>query len=104
MGCIRTQMYPQIWVYCKRRDKTRKNTTCAASKCLSGIQRIFDTGNDGEKHISGGSGEIRTHEGLPLAGFQDRCNRPLCHASLFTWLACDAGHILAVSELISQQE
>ena len=30
---------------------------------------------------SGGSGEIRTHEGLPLAGFQDRCNRPLCHTS-----------------------
>ena len=31
--------------------------------------------------ISGGSGEIRTHERLPFAGFQDRCNRPLCHAS-----------------------
>ena len=31
--------------------------------------------------VGGGSGEIRTHEGLPLAGFQDRCNRPLCHAS-----------------------
>ncbi len=30
---------------------------------------------------SGGSGEIRTHERLPVAGFQDRCNRPLCHAS-----------------------
>ena len=29
----------------------------------------------------GGSGEIRTHERLPVAGFQDRCNRPLCHAS-----------------------
>jgi hypothetical protein len=30
---------------------------------------------------SGGSGEIRTHGRLPVAGFQDRCNRPLCHAS-----------------------
>ena len=24
---------------------------------------------------------IRTHEPLRVAGFQDRCNRPLCHAS-----------------------
>ena len=31
---------------------------------------------------SGGSGEIRTHGRFPVAGFQDRCNRPLCHASL----------------------
>jgi hypothetical protein len=31
--------------------------------------------------VPGGSGEIRTHERLPVAGFQDRCNRPLCHAS-----------------------
>ena len=30
----------------------------------------------------GGSGEIRTHERFPVAGFQDRCNRPLCHASV----------------------
>lgn len=29
----------------------------------------------------GGGGEIRTHERLPVAGFQDRCNRPLCHTS-----------------------
>ncbi len=29
----------------------------------------------------GGSGEIRTHGSLRIAGFQDRCNRPLCHAS-----------------------
>ena len=32
-------------------------------------------------HFSGGGGEIRTHERLPFAGFQDRCNRPLCHTS-----------------------
>ena len=31
--------------------------------------------------VYGGSGEIRTHERFPFAGFQDRCNRPLCHAS-----------------------
>ena len=30
----------------------------------------------------GGGGEIRTHERLPFAGFQDRCNRPLCHTSV----------------------
>ena len=31
----------------------------------------------------GGSGEIRTHGGLStLDGFQDRCIKPLCHASL----------------------
>ncbi len=30
----------------------------------------------------GGSGEIRTHGPLRVDGFQDRCNRPLCHASL----------------------
>src|SRR5690606_3888970 len=30
----------------------------------------------------GGGGEIRTHERLPFAGFQDRCNRPLCHTSI----------------------
>ncbi len=34
-----------------------------------------------ECYVSGGSGEIRTHGRLPVAGFQDRCNRPLCHAS-----------------------
>lgn len=32
----------------------------------------------------GGSGEIRTHGGLStLDGFQDRCIKPLCHASVF---------------------
>lgn len=31
----------------------------------------------------GGSGEIRTHGPLRIDGFQDRCNRPLCHASKF---------------------
>ena len=31
----------------------------------------------------GGSGEIRTHGGLQtLDGFQDRCIKPLCHASV----------------------
>ena len=30
---------------------------------------------------SGGSGEIRTHDALRHAGFQDRCIQPLCHAS-----------------------
>ncbi len=29
----------------------------------------------------GGSGEIRTHGPFRAAGFQDRCNRPLCHTS-----------------------
>ena len=38
-------------------------------------------GRGGCHRGSGGSGEIRTHERLPVAGFQDRCNRPLCHAS-----------------------
>ena len=36
---------------------------------------------EGKVMCSGGSGEIRTHEPLRVAGFQDRCNRPLCHAS-----------------------
>ena len=31
--------------------------------------------------LAGGGGEIRTHERLPFAGFQDQCNRPLCHTS-----------------------
>ena len=30
----------------------------------------------------GGSGEIRTHGGITLDGFQDHCNQPLCHASI----------------------
>ncbi len=34
--------------------------------------------------LLGGGGEIRTHERLPVAGFQDRCNRPLCHTSELT--------------------
>ncbi len=29
----------------------------------------------------GGGGRIRTLDGLPPSGFQNRCNRPLCHAS-----------------------
>src|SRR5690606_8675224 len=29
----------------------------------------------------GGGGEIRTHGRLPVAGFQDRCLKPLGHAS-----------------------
>lgn len=34
--------------------------------------------------MNGGSGEIRTHGGLStLDGFQDRCIKPLCHASVF---------------------
>ena len=32
----------------------------------------------GNARCYGGGCEIRTHEGFPLAGFQDRCNRPLC--------------------------
>ena len=33
----------------------------------------------------GGSGEIRTHGGLStLDGFQDRCIKPLCHASVLS--------------------
>ena len=31
--------------------------------------------------LSGGRGGIRTHGALPHGGFQDRCNRPLCHPS-----------------------
>ena len=38
--------------------------------------------------VFGGSGEIRTHERLPVAGFQDRCNRPLCHASSGPYSNC----------------
>ena len=30
----------------------------------------------------GGRGEIRTHGTLRFVGFQDRCNRPLCHSSV----------------------
>ena len=37
------------------------------------------------KKSGGGGGEIRTHEGLPLAGFQDRCLKPLGHASALTF-------------------
>ncbi len=32
--------------------------------------------------LVGGSGEIRTHGGFPHDGFQDRCIKPLCHASV----------------------
>ncbi len=31
--------------------------------------------------LFGGNGEIRTHGRFPVVGFQDRCNRPLCHVS-----------------------
>jgi hypothetical protein len=31
--------------------------------------------------LTGGGGEIRTHEAFRPAGFQDRCNQPLCHPS-----------------------
>ena len=30
-----------------------------------------------------GGGEIRTHGALRHSCFQDKCDRPLCHASLF---------------------
>lgn len=30
---------------------------------------------------NGGRGGIRTHGCLHIGGFQDRCNRPLCHPS-----------------------
>jgi hypothetical protein len=40
-----------------------------------------------EFSLCGGSGEIRTHGPFRVAGFQDRCNRPLCHASLLAILA-----------------
>ena len=37
----------------------------------------------GFNELLGGSGEIRTHGGLStLDGFQDRCIKPLCHASV----------------------
>ena len=35
------------------------------------------------KPESGGSGEIRTHGQLPVAGFQDQCLKPLGHASYY---------------------
>ena len=38
--------------------------------------------------LAGGGGEIRTHERLPVAGFQDRCNRPLCHTSKMSMRDC----------------
>lgn len=31
--------------------------------------------------FNGGKGEIRTHGGLHLGGFQDRCHKPLDHSS-----------------------
>ncbi len=33
------------------------------------------------RKLDGGGGEIRTHEAFRPAGFQDRCNQPLCHPS-----------------------
>jgi hypothetical protein len=41
----------------------------------------FLTENSIKSMISGGGGEIRTHERLPVAGFQDQCLKPLGHAS-----------------------
>ena len=35
----------------------------------------------GRNIVNGGGGGIRTHGWSPIAGFQDRCNRPLCHPS-----------------------
>src|SRR5204862_7238833 len=35
----------------------------------------------GRAGASGGESGIRTHGRLPVAGFQDQCNRPLCHLS-----------------------
>lgn len=32
-----------------------------------------------QRSWGGGFGEIRTHGGFPHVGFQDRCNKPLCH-------------------------
>lgn len=37
--------------------------------------------NQGFENEVGGSGEIRTHGRLPVAGFQDQCLKPLGHAS-----------------------
>jgi hypothetical protein len=49
----------------------------------SGLNKGFKRGYEMVRdYNSGGSGEIRTHERLPFAGFQDQCNRPLCHASI----------------------
>ncbi len=45
--------------------------------------RKFQTAFTGFFIKNGGSGEIRTHGGLStLDGFQDRCIKPLCHASI----------------------
>src|SRR6266550_4162816 len=34
--------------------------------------------------LTDGGGEIRTHEAFRPAGFQDRCNQPLCHPSSYS--------------------
>src|SRR5438046_2184609 len=50
--------------------------------------------------VCGGSGGIRTHERLPVAGFQDRCLQPLGHASVAEGILAGATgiHVIAVKD------
>src|SRR5690554_1739503 len=43
-------------------------------------------GQGARRDAAGGRGGIRTHEWLPIAGFQDRCLQPLGHSSVFALL------------------
>lgn len=58
-----------------RQDRVRSPCT-GQVRVSAPANRLSGMGNK-----TGGGGEIRTHERLPVAGFQDRCNRPLCHTS-----------------------
>jgi hypothetical protein len=54
---------------------------------LYGVYKTKTLRRAHEERISGGSGEIRTHERFPVAGFQDRCIQPLCQASVLKFKA-----------------
>lgn len=101
---------------CYRTWEPGRSPSCANSlpggfrrrrECRDRARHIPPTARDAPFDASlrsGGSGEIRTHERFPFAGFQDRCNRPLCHASLICLDCHDAAHILAVDVQISQHQ
>ena len=67
-----------------RDNRYTLNVMCSIQTSIDMFYGMYKTKTTrkGRIHwVAGGSGEIRTHERLPVAGFQDRCNRPLCHAS-----------------------
>ena len=78
-------LFPQnrcVGVHCRdltgtRRTLRRSDLSCKF-KCL--VHALAVKCSYGKEHHGGESG-IRTHEGLPLAGFQDQCLKPLGHLS-----------------------